>query len=186
MSGGAADSPDGDKPYTGNVFLVGLPGSGKTTVGRRLAAELKLGFVDSDHEIVERTGAAIPLIFEIEGESGFRRREKAVIDDLTQGMGIVLATGGGVVLDPDNRACLRSRGCTIYLRATVDSLVHRTAGDRNRPLLQTDDPRARLELLFAQRDPLYRGVADIVLDTGPRGPAATTRILAKLLQRARP
>lgn len=148
------------------VFLVGPMGAGKTTIGQNLARRLKLEFVDSDREIEARTGASIPLIFELEGEEGFRRRESAAIDELTQRDGIVLATGGGAVLRPENRACLSQRGCVIYLYATVDQLLERTAKDRNRPLLQTDDPRQKIEELIGVRDPLYREVADIVLETG--------------------
>jgi len=160
-------------------------GSGKTTVGRRLARLLDVDFLDSDHEIVRRTGAEIPLIFEIEGEQGFRRREVAVIDELTQRKSLVLATGGGAILDPENRRHLKSRGCVIYLSATIDHLLERTHGDRNRPLLQTDDPRRKLEELFEVRDPLYRETAHIVLDTANRGPAVSARELARRLTRRR-
>jgi len=143
-------------------------GAGKTTIGRQLAKALHLDFVDSDHEIELRTGANIPLIFDLEGEAGFRRREYAVIDELTRRSGIVLATGGGAVLDPENRAHLAQHGRVIYLHAAVDQLVERTAHDRNRPLLQTDDPRERLESLMAARDPLYREAADLIIETGGR------------------
>lgn len=147
------------------IFLVGPMGAGKTTVGKRLAAVLGLPFVDSDRLIEERTGATIPLIFEIEGEAGFRRREAAVIDDLTQAERIVLATGGGAVIDPDNRRHLHERGVVVYLEASVDKQLERTRKDKNRPLLQTDDPRARLATLFEQRQPLYREIAHIVVST---------------------
>ena len=157
-------------------------GSGKTTVGRRLANLLGMDFVDSDHEIVLRTGAEIPLIFEIEGEQGFRRREKAVIDELSMRTGVVLATGGGAILDEENRKCLRDRGCVIYLSANIDHLLQRTVGDRNRPLLQTDDPRGKLEQLFEVRDPLYRKTAHIVFDTVNRGPAVSARELVRRLR----
>jgi len=149
-----------------NIFLVGPMGSGKTTIGRRLAGELGLDFVDSDHEIEARTGASIPLIFDIEGEAGFRRREKAMIDELTRREGVVLATGGGAVLDPDNRRHLHERGTVIYLQAEADTLYERTRADRNRPLLQTEDPRARITALLAERDPLYRETAHLVINTG--------------------
>ena len=149
-----------------NVFLVGLMGAGKTTIGRILARKLGLRFVDSDHEIEARTGASIPWIFEIEGEPSFRRREADVIRELTGQQDLVLATGGGAVLDPDNRAHLRARGTVIYLRTTVNSILQRTAHDKNRPLLQTADPRKKLEELMAVRDPLYLEIADIVIDTG--------------------
>lgn len=171
------------KSSGGNVFLVGLMGSGKTTVGRRLANLLLLDFIDSDQEIVRRTGAEIPLIFEIEGEQGFRQREKAVIDDLTRRSSVVLATGGGAVLDPDNRRWLRERGCVVYLSAQLDHLLKRTAGDKNRPLLQTANPRARLERLLKDRDPLYREVAHLIVNTANRGPAVTSRELAQRLSK---
>jgi 3-dehydroquinate synthase len=149
-----------------NIFLVGLMGAGKTTIGRLLARRLDMTFIDSDHEIEARTGATIPWIFEIEGEASFRRREADVIRELTAGSGIVLATGGGAVLDPESRALLAERGTVIYLRASVSSILQRTAHDKNRPLLQTADPRKKLEDLTAQREPLYREIADMVIDTG--------------------
>ena len=149
-----------------NIFLVGLMGSGKTTVGRALAKRLGMRFVDSDHEIEARTGATIPLIFEIEGEASFRRREAEVIRDLSAQHGIVLATGGGAVIDPENRKYLKERGTVIFLRASVNNILHRTLHDRNRPLLQTADPRRKIEELAQQREPFYREVADIVIDTG--------------------
>nr|WP_314544242.1 bifunctional shikimate kinase/3-dehydroquinate synthase AroKB [uncultured Massilia sp.] len=149
-----------------NIFLVGLMGAGKTTIGRLLARRLNMTFIDSDHEIEARTGASIPWIFEIEGEPSFRRREADVIRDLTAQNGIVLATGGGAVLNPDSRKLLAERGTVVYLRASVNSILQRTAHDRNRPLLQTADPRRKLEDLTAQREPLYREIADLVIDTG--------------------
>ena len=149
-----------------NIFLVGLMGAGKTTIGRLLARRLDMTFIDSDHEIEARTGATIPWIFEIEGEASFRRREADVIRELTAQNGIVLATGGGAVLDPASRALLAERGTVIYLRASVSSILARTAHDKNRPLLQTADPRRKLEDLTAQREPLYREIADMVIDTG--------------------
>ncbi len=158
-----------------NIFLVGPMGSGKTTIGRQLAKVLNREFVDSDHEISRRTGADIPWIFDIEGEAGFRERERTVIDDLTQRQGIVLATGGGAVLNSDNRRWLVSRGLTVYLSASIDQLFIRTAKDRNRPLLQTDDPRAQLEALMLVRDPLYREVADLVVDTDDSSVRATVQ-----------
>lgn len=170
-----------------NIFLIGLMGAGKSTIGRNLAKSLGLEFVDSDHEIERRTGAGIPLIFEIEGETGFRQREKKVLDELTQRDGMVLATGGGAVLDPDNRARLRNRGTVIYLYATIDQLLARTAKDRNRPLLQTADPRGRLEELLAARDALYRETADIMVDTGGCTVRTAVReILAKIRPQGRP
>lgn len=150
----------------GNIFLVGLMGAGKTTVGRALAKRLNKRFVDSDHEIEARTGASIPLIFEIEGEASFRQREAEVIRDLTAQHDIVLATGGGAILDADSRACLKSRGTVVYLRASVNSILQRTSHDKNRPLLQTADPRKTIEELFRAREPFYNEVAHIVIDTG--------------------
>mgnify|MGYP003401643610 CR=1 FL=1 len=151
---------------TGNFFLVGLMGAGKSTVGRHLAKRLGKSFIDSDNEIERRTGVKIPVIFDIEGEAGFRLREQQVIHELTDRQDIVLATGGGAVLNPENREDLHTRGTVIYLRANVDDLFARTRRDKNRPLLQTPDPRARLTELFLQRDPLYKEIAHIVIDTG--------------------
>nr|WP_312514472.1 bifunctional shikimate kinase/3-dehydroquinate synthase AroKB [Massilia sp.] len=153
-------------PKNNNIFLVGLMGAGKTTIGRLLARKLNRRFIDSDHEIEARTGATIPWIFEIEGEACFRKREADVIRDLTAQDGLVLATGGGAVLNPESRALLAERGTVIYLRASIGSILQRTSHDKNRPLLQTADPRAKLEELLEQRDPLYREIADLVIDTG--------------------
>lgn len=141
-------------------------GAGKTTVGKLLARHLNKVFIDSDHEIEKRTGVNIPLIFELEGEAGFRAREASVIEELSGQKNIVLATGGGAVLSQQNRDNLSRNGTVIYLRARVEDLWHRTRHDKNRPLLQTADPQARLQELFAQRDPLYRAIADIVMDSG--------------------
>lgn len=160
-----------------NIFLVGLMGAGKTTVGRILARHYGRAFRDSDHEIEARTGVKIPHIFEVEGEAGFRRREEEVIADLVQLDQQVLATGGGAVLSPRNREALRTHGIVIYLRGTPEHLYERTRHDRNRPLLQTEDPLARLRELYRQRDPLYREVADIVVDTGRQSVAGMARLL---------
>ncbi|HEX23216.1 MAG TPA: shikimate kinase AroK [Chromatiales bacterium] len=149
----------------GNIFFVGPMGAGKTTIGRQLARSLGRPFYDSDKEIEARTGADIPLIFELEGEAGFRSREKAMIDELTRQPNIVLATGGGAVLDPDNRKHLAGRGFVVYLSAPVEQLFQRTARDTRRPLLQTENPRQKLEEILAVRDPLYREIADLVLIT---------------------
>ncbi len=149
-----------------NIFLVGLMGSGKTTVGRLLAKKLGMRFVDSDHEIESRTGATVSWIFEIEGEDSFRRREVETIDDLTSQKGVVLATGGGAVVHPENRKNLKARGTVIYLRASVNNILQRTMHDKNRPLLQTENRRQKIEELARQREKFYSEVADIIIDTG--------------------
>lgn len=166
----------------GNIFLVGLMGAGKTTVGKLLARHLRKTFLDSDHEIEKRTGASIPLIFELEGEAGFREREAAMIEELTQLRDIVLATGGGAVLNERNRENLKKHGTVVYLRAKVEDLWARTRHDRNRPLLQTSDPLAKLRELYAQRDPLYRECADIILDTGEQSVNSLLRRLEQQLK----
>ncbi len=166
---------------TNNIFLVGLMGSGKTTIGRSLAKKLNLRFVDADQEIEARTGASIPLIFEIEGEASFRQREADVIRDLTAQQGIVLATGGGAVLNEASRQFLRERGTVIYLRASVASILQRTSHDKNRPLLQTADPRAKIEALSLERAPLYQEVAHIIIETGrPNVHSVVHNILSQL------
>ena len=165
-----------------NVFLVGPMGAGKSTIGRQLAALLKKDFLDVDHEIERRTGAAIPLIFEIEGEPGFRRREALAVDELTRKTNVVLATGGGAVLDADNRKALRERGSVVYLRAEIDILVERTRRDRNRPLLQTPDPRAKLEEIMRVREPLYRATAHVIIETDRRNPQMVARDVADNLK----
>ena len=152
--------------FPANVFLVGMMGAGKTSVGKLLARKLGKVFHDSDHVIEERTGVRIPVIFELEGEAGFRARETAVLEDLTAIPGVVVATGGGAVLSAHNRDILRQRGTVVYLRAGVSELWNRTRHDRNRPLLQTADPYGRLCELHALRDPLYREVAHVIMDTG--------------------
>ncbi len=149
-----------------NIYLVGLMGSGKTTVGKLLSKQLRRSFYDTDHEIVRRTGVTIPMIFEVEGEDGFRKREELVIEELTKLDGVILATGGGAIISAKNREQLKQHGTVVYLRGTVDELWQRTRHDRNRPLLQTSDPKARLRELYAQRDPLYREIADVIIDTG--------------------
>ncbi|HUW27927.1 MAG TPA: shikimate kinase [Sulfuriferula sp.] len=164
-----------------NIILVGLMGAGKTTVGRLLAKHLDKCFYDSDHELVRRNGVTIPVIFEVEGEAGFRKREEAVIDELSSLDNVVLATGGGAVLSAHTRALLKSRGTVVYLRGTVEELWQRTRHDRNRPLLQTADPWARLHELYTQRDPLYREVADVVIDTSRQNVNALVRQLEQKL-----
>ena len=147
-------------------FLVGMMGAGKTTVGKRLARRLGWSFFDADRELESRLGVPVQTIFELEGEPGFRRREAALIDELTQRAQVVFATGGGAVLDAGNRALLHERGRVVYLRASVGDLWHRLRRDTVRPLLKTADPRARIEELVGQRDPLYREVAHLTIDTG--------------------
>jgi len=158
-------------------------GAGKSTIGRQLSAVLHKDFKDSDHEIVARTGASIPLIFEIEGEEGFRQREAAMIDELTRQDGLVLATGGGAVLSEENRTRLKERGVVIYLYASLDQLFERTRRDKNRPLLQTEDPRGKLEEMMAVRDPLYREVADMVVHTDDRSIKSVLKEITVRLQR---
>ncbi|MGD2073302.1 MAG: shikimate kinase AroK [Gammaproteobacteria bacterium] len=149
----------------GSFFLVGPMGAGKSTIGRQLARALHLEFLDSDREIERRTGVDIPLVFELEGESGFRRREKEVVEELSGRAGVVLATGGGAVLDRHNRERLSSRGYVIYLHTSVEQQLKRIAYDKNRPLLQTADPEQKLVELMELRDPLYREIADWIVET---------------------
>jgi shikimate kinase len=164
-----------------NIFLVGPPGAGKSAVGRRLAKGLHLGFIDSDDEIESRTGVDIPFIFEKEGEEGFRRREAGVIDDVTRVDNIVFATGGGAVIRPENRTHLGGRGYVIYLYTSVDQQLARTAKGRERPLLENGDRRKTLEELLAHRDPLYREIADLVVDTdGRKVNSVANEIISKL------
>lgn len=153
-----------------NIFLIGSMGAGKSTLGRLLASALKRPFYDSDKVIEERCGASIPWIFDLEGEEGFREREIQAIDDLTNLKGIVLSTGGGSVIKPENRQFLKERGVVIFLRTTVEQQLLRTSKDRTRPLLQIEDPRAKLEELKKIRDPLYLATAHIVVDTDQRPP----------------
>jgi len=175
----------------GSIFLVGLMGAGKTSVGRLLAKRFGKTFYDCDQEIERRTGVKIPVIFEIEGEAGFRVREATMLKELTSLNDIVLATGGGAVLREENRQVLRKNGTVVYLRASLDDLWQRTRHDRNRPLLHTADPRVKLEELYAQRDPLYREVAAVIMDTGNQslGNLATRleqRLRERLLVRPAP
>lgn len=149
-----------------NIYLIGLMGAGKSTVGKLLAHKLGRTFYDSDDEIVARTGASIPTIFEIEGETGFREREQRMIADLCAQPSIVMGTGGGAILRPANREALKSSGWTVYLCTTPDRLLQRTRHDRNRPLLQTADPLATLSSLYDSRHPIYSDLADIVVRTG--------------------
>ncbi|PSJ18209.1 3-dehydroquinate synthase [Nitrosomonas supralitoralis] len=152
-----------------NVILVGMMGAGKTTIGKALSSFLGKTFIDSDHEIQERTGVKIPVIFEIEGEAGFRKRESEVLAELVEKKNIILATGGGAVLNDENRQLLRRSGIVIYLRASVNDLYRRTRHDKNRPLLQTQNLYARLNELYMQRDALYRESAHVIIDSGKQG-----------------
>ncbi len=169
-----------------NVFLIGPMGAGKSTVGRSLAELLHKQFLDTDHEIEARTGAGIPLIFEIEGEAGFRKRESAALDELSQRQDVVLATGGGVVLAEENRHRLRERGIVVYLQAPLETLVKRTRHDRHRPLLQTGDRRGALEKILLAREPLYREIAHLVVETSTRAPMTVAREIAKKLKQLMP
>lgn len=155
--------------HRGNLFLVGLMGAGKSTLGRSLARRLGKRFVDADHELEVRTGVGIPTIFEVEGEPGFRDREEALCAELAALSGVVLATGGGVVLREASRRRLREGGSVLYLHAPPEVLWQRLRGSRHRPLLQTSDPRARLADLYALRDPLYREVAHHVVESEREG-----------------
>jgi shikimate kinase len=165
-----------------NLFFVGPMGAGKSTIGRRTAELLGLPFFDLDHEIEEHSGASIPLIFDVEGETGFRRREAAALADLAARDGIALATGGGAVLDAQNRRCLRERGFVVFLETTIEEQLARLARDRKRPLLAAPDRRERLEQLASIRDPLYREIADLTLPAGHSGSTAhVARQLVKQL-----
>lgn len=151
-----------------NIFLIGPMGAGKTTIGKHLALKLGKQFIDSDHEIEKRTGVTIPVIFEYEGEPGFRAREICVIDELTQLDQIVLATGGGAILSPDNRERLNERGLVVYLSCPIEVLLERAGNDRNRPLMNTDNPKQQLEALMKTRAPLYEEIADLTVITHQR------------------
>jgi shikimate kinase len=165
----------------GNIFLVGMMGAGKTTLGRALAQRLRREFVDTDRVLVERTGVPVATIFEIEGEDGFRRRESAVLADLAVQEGLVVATGGGAVLSPANRSLMRDNGTVVYLRARIESLWERTRHDASRPLLATPDPRATLAEILAAREPLYREAAHVVVDTGSQSASTLAgRVVAAL------
>lgn len=167
-----------------NIFLVGLMGSGKTTIGKILARQRGLAFFDSDHEIIARCGVSIPTIFEIEGEAGFRQREICVIEELSKQQGIVLATGGGAILAAENRQVLKERGTVVYLRCQPQELFMRTRYDKNRPLLQTDNPFLKLKQLYAARHTLYMDTADIVLDSSRQSTHALVRRLENSLSLA--
>ncbi|MDR2012752.1 MAG: shikimate kinase [Rhodanobacter sp.] len=166
-----------------NLFLIGPMGAGKTTIGSQIAEAYRMPFVDLDHEIEARTGATVSLIFDLEGEAGFRRRESAVLDELTQRRGFVLATGGGAVLDANNRRVLRERGFVIWLDTPIDVQIARLERDRQRPLLRAPDRHARLQQLAVERDPLYAQIADLRLPSTDVGTGAQVeRDLLDLLQ----
>jgi shikimate kinase len=165
----------------GNLFLVGMMGAGKTTLGRTLAQRLGREFTDTDRVLVDRTGVPVATIFEIEGEEGFRRRESAVLAELAMREGQVIATGGGAVLSEENRNVMRSHGTVIYLRARLESLWERTRHDTSRPLLKTADPRGTLAELLAAREPLYRDAAHVIVDTGAQSASSlANRVIAAL------
>ena len=164
------------------IFLVGPMGAGKTTIGRFLAAELQLPFKDTDKEIEARCGADVAWIFDVEGEQGFRDRESIVLEDLSHLSEAVIATGGGIVLRESNRKILAKSGLVIYLQVSVDQQVERTSHDRSRPLLQRGDPRKVLTELMAIRDPLYREIADLVIETDERRPRLAAREVADKLR----
>ncbi|WP_341646096.1 shikimate kinase [Thauera sp. SDU_THAU2] len=165
------------------LILIGMMGAGKTTVGKELARRRKVRFADCDHEIIARTGVSIPTIFEIEGEEGFRRRETQMMDELSQEPDIVIATGGGVVTTPANRGLMRERGVVVYLDVPPAVLYERTRHDRNRPLLQVENPRQRIEELYRARDPLYREVAHLIVEGGRGNPGTMVRMIENGVQK---
>jgi len=160
-----------------NIFLIGPMGAGKTTMGRQIARRLNMDFEDSDHAIEAHTGVDIPLIFEKEGEEGFRKRESAIIDELTQRSQLVLATGGGAILAKENRQNLKNRGLVIYLHSDIKHLLERVGHDKNRPLLQTPDPAATFREIMKIREPLYRETADIIINTGQQSIRAVINVM---------
>ena len=166
----------------GNIFLVGMMGAGKTTLGKALARRMRLEFIDTDKMLVDRTGVPVAMIFEIEGEEGFRQRESAIIAELSEGSDRVIATGGGAILSEANRQVMRRRGTVVYLRAHLEHLWERTRHDASRPLLATPDPRATLAKLLEDRDPLYRETAHIVVDSGSQ---SATSLLARVSEALR-
>jgi len=169
----------------GNIYLVGMMGAGKTTLGKALAHRMQREFVDTDRILVERTGVPVATIFEIEGEDGFRRRETLALVELAERNGCVVATGGGAILAEENRRVMRASGTVIYLRARIESLWERTRHDSSRPLLATPDPRGTLASLLEKRDPLYRECAHIIVDTGSQSASTlVARVTAALRERS--
>lgn len=165
-----------------NLVFVGPMGAGKTSVGRRVAQHLGLEFVDTDQLLEARTGASVPLIFELEGEPGFRQRERALVAELCEREGLAIATGGGAVLDPDSRRVMRARGFVVHLHVSVEEQLRRLARDRQRPLLQAPDRQARLDALARQRQALYEEVADLRFEGGPRSVSQSARHLLAMIQ----
>lgn len=170
-----------DLPEKSIIILIGMMGAGKTTVGRALAKKLGRKFVDLDHAIVERCGVDIPTIFDIEGEEGFRRREKEALLDVILDKDIVLATGGGAVLRADNRELMRQHGQTFYLRVEIDELYRRVARDKNRPLLATPNPKARLSELLTERSAIYEAAADYIIDSAGDSQSVVVEQIINLL-----
>lgn len=164
--------------HRGNLFLVGLMGAGKSTLGRQVARRLQLPFYDADIELEKRMGVSIPTLFEIEGEQSFRDREEALIGELTDLRNIVLATGGGAISRAGSRGYLKERGTVLYLHASPETLWSRVRHSRNRPMLHVGDPQARLAALYAERDPLYREIADHVIESDRDGVMRFARTLA--------
>jgi shikimate kinase len=165
-----------------NIVLVGPMGAGKSTVGKQLASRLSYQFVDTDQIIEEKSGADIPWIFDVEGESGFRVRETAALDSLNDARNCVVATGGGIVVTPENHYRLSQLGLVIYLTASISQLLNRTSKDKKRPLLQVADPKARISELQASRDPLYRDLADVVLETDGKSSRWVVQQICRLLE----
>jgi len=165
-----------------NIYLVGMPGAGKTTVGRQLARRMQRSFIDADHEIEARTGVRIPLIFDIEGEQGFRDREAKVIAELAAESNLVVATGGGAVLDSTNRCLLHAHGFVLYLATSVAHQLHRLARDGKRPLLQAPDRRERLEAMAQLRNPLYEEISDMTVHGSSIAVAQAARQIAAQLE----
>ena len=165
-----------------NVFLIGLMGSGKTTIGQLLAKKIGLPFVDSDHELEQRTGVSVATIFEIEGEAAFRSREASIIEELTQSQGIVLGTGGGAILDANSRRVLHERGTVVYLHSTAETSYERVRRNRDRPLLLVTDPLTRLRQLYEARHPLYLETAHYTIESYRDRPSAVVAEIVQCLE----